>query len=90
MLCWCNHFRIHAECLIDGQAATLTLQSGDPIFPSREPRPFDSKLEQRFAREFARHAADWVLAREPEPVEADGTLIFPDFACGAQARFPGC
>lgn len=86
LLCWCNQFRIHAECLIDGQAATLTLQSGDPIFPSREPRTFDSKLEQRFAREFAKHAADWDLAREPEPVEADGTLIFPDFALWRRDR----
>ena len=65
---------------IDGKAATLTLQSGDPIFPSREPRRFDSKLEKRFAREFGKLAPEWDLAREPEPVEADGTLIFPDFA----------
>ena len=80
LLAWCNRFKIFADCVIDGQAATLTLQSGDPIFPSLEPRPFDSKLEERFAREFSKHALGWDLAREPEPVEADGTLIFPDFA----------
>ena len=80
LLAWCNRFKISAECVIEGRAATLTLQSGDPIFPSREPRQFDSKLEERFAREFAKHAPGWDLAREPEPVEADGTLIFPDFA----------
>lgn len=80
LLAWCNRFRINAKCVIDGKAATLTLQSGDPIFPSREPRRFDSKLEKRFAREFGKLAPEWDLAREPEPVEADGTLIFPDFA----------
>lgn len=80
LLAWCNRFRITAECVIDDKAAKLTLQSGDPIFPSREPRRFDSKLEERFVREFGKHAPDWDLVREPEPVEADGTLIFPDFA----------
>jgi len=80
LLAWCNRFRITAECVIDGKVATFTLQSGDPVFPSREPRRFDSKLEKRFAREFGKLAPDWDLAREPEPVEADGTLIFPDFA----------
>lgn len=86
LLAWCNRFRIAAECVIDEQAATLTLQSGDPIFPSREPRQFDSKLEERFAREFGKHAPEWDLAREPEPVEADGTLIFPDFALWRRDR----
>lgn len=29
---------------------------------------------------FRRLAPDWDVVREPEPVAADGTLIFPDFA----------
>ena len=86
LLTWCNRFEITAKCVIVGSAGTLHLQSGDPIFPAREPRRFDSKIEERFATEFARHAPDWDLAREPEPIEADGTLIFPDFALWSRRR----
>ena len=80
MLAWCASFQLHGECLIEDQPAALRLSPVDPIFPSREPKRFDSRLEQRFAREFGRLAPDWELVREPEPVEAAGTLIFPDFA----------
>jgi predicted nuclease of restriction endonuclease-like RecB superfamily len=41
---------------------------------------YDSRLEERFAREFRRVAPDWDLLREPEPIAAEGALIFPDFA----------
>jgi len=80
LLAWCNRFHLSAECVIKERIATLRLQTGDPIFPSREPRRFDSRLERRFAREFSKLAPNWDLIREPEPVRADGTLIFPDFA----------
>ena len=49
------------------------------IFPAAAPAPFDSKLEERFARDVARLAPDWDVIREPEPVRAGSTLIFPDF-----------
>jgi predicted nuclease of restriction endonuclease-like RecB superfamily len=58
----------------------VALATGDPIFPSQEPRRFDSALEERFARDFARTARDWSIIREPEPIEAAGHLVFPDFA----------
>ncbi len=58
----------------------MTLATGDPIFPSSEPRRFDSRLEERFARDFARLAPDWAIVREPEPIDAGGHLFFPDFA----------
>jgi len=80
LLIWCNRFHLSAECVIEERTATLRLQTGDPIFPSREPRRFDSRLEERFAREFGKLATNWDLVREPEPVRAAGTLIFPDFA----------
>jgi predicted nuclease of restriction endonuclease-like RecB superfamily len=44
------------------------------------PRRYDSLLEERFAREFRRLAPAWDVIREPEPIAAAGTLIFPDFA----------
>jgi hypothetical protein len=75
----CAHFKLRADCVLRDQEAILDVQSGDPIFPAEEPKPFDSKLEERFARDFKRAAPDWDLLREPEPVPAGRTLIFPDF-----------
>jgi hypothetical protein len=80
LLSWCRRFRLRAECWIDEERAELQVATGDPIFPSGAPRRFDSKLEHRFARDFARAAPEFDLIREPEPVSAGGTLIFPDFA----------
>lgn len=75
----CAKFKLRAECILREQEATLDLQTGDPIFPSESPKAFDSKLEQRFARDLKKLAPDWDLVREPEPVAADDTIIFPDF-----------
>ncbi|MCW5891123.1 MAG: DUF790 family protein [bacterium] len=59
----------------------LHLASGDPIFPSNEPRRFDSRVEERFARDMARAAPEWDVVREPEAVPAGASLaVFPDFA----------
>ena len=63
-----------------GALSRSSFDAGDPVPPASEPRRFDSKLEERFAREFLRAAPDWDLVREPEPIPAEGTLIFPDFA----------
>lgn len=80
LLAWCARFRLEAECILQGRRLTLQLATGDPIFPAAEPRRYDSRLEERFAREFRRLAPEWDLLREPEPVTAGGTLVFPDFA----------
>ncbi len=80
LLAWCARFRLRAECMLQGRRLTLQLGTGDPIFPAAEPRRFDSRLEERFARDFYRLAPDWDLLREPEPVPAGSTLVFPDFA----------
>jgi predicted nuclease of restriction endonuclease-like RecB superfamily len=75
----CAKFKLRAECVLHDQEAVLDVQSGDPIFPAESPAIYDSKLEERFARDFKRAAPDWDLVREPEPVPAGRTLIFPDF-----------
>jgi predicted nuclease of restriction endonuclease-like RecB superfamily len=80
LLAWCRRFRLRARCQLREKSLVLELASGDPIFPSLEPRRYDSQLEERFARDFRRAARDWDLVREPEPVRAGGTLVFPDFA----------
>jgi predicted nuclease of restriction endonuclease-like RecB superfamily len=76
---WCARFDLRAAAALRGRLATVSLQSGDPIFPAAAPKPFDSALEERFARDFARLAPDWDLVREPEPIRAGETLVFPDF-----------
>jgi predicted nuclease of restriction endonuclease-like RecB superfamily len=80
LLAWCARFRLQADCVLDGRRVALELATGDPVFPARAPRQYDSRLEERFAREFRRVAPEWDLLREPEPIAADGALIFPDFA----------
>lgn len=80
LLAWCRRFRLRADCTLGERRATVELASGDPIFPAAEPRRYDSRLEERFAREFRKAAPDWDLVREPEAVRADGCLVFPDFA----------
>jgi predicted nuclease of restriction endonuclease-like RecB superfamily len=80
LLAWCRRFRLRAQSVSRGRELALQLATGDPIFPSVEPRRYDSRLEERFAREFRRLSPDWDVLREPEPVTAGGTLIFPDFA----------
>ncbi len=80
LLVWCPRFRLHAECVLDGRRLILELATGDPIFPASAPRQYDSHIEERFAREFRRLAPEWDVVREPEPIAAERTLIFPDFA----------
>jgi uncharacterized protein len=79
-LSWCERFELIARCRLRGQSVSIHLRSGDPITLGEPPRLYDSRLEERFAREFAKATLDWDLVREPEPVESGETLVFPDFA----------
>jgi hypothetical protein len=80
LLQWCRRYRLEAECLLQGQRLRLVLGPGDLLAPAAEPRRYDSRLEERFAADFRRLAPDWEAIREPEPVAAGETLVFPDFA----------
>jgi hypothetical protein len=79
-LAWCRRFRLRATCLVQEALVDLSLGTGDPILPADPPRLYDSRIEERFAREFRRLAPDWDVLREPEPVVAGNRLVFPDFA----------
>jgi len=72
-------FSLSARCLVQGEKVLFVVESGDPLFPSENLRVFDSRVEERFARDMARLAPDWNVLREPAAVPALGTLIFPDF-----------
>ena len=80
ILPWSTSFELRADCTIHSHEAHLTLTQADPLPPGSVPRRYDSRLEERFAREFARATKEWNLIREPEPIAAESTLIFPDFA----------
>ena len=80
VLPWCCRFDLAARCMLRGRLLTVRLRPGDPIAAGEPPRAYDSRLEERFAREFARSSLDWDLIREPEPVQAGDALMFPDFA----------
>jgi hypothetical protein len=80
-LAWCERYELRAHCELPpfAQRYTLIVQSGDPIAAGRELPRYDSKLEERFARELSRLALEWDLVREPLALEVGGALIFPDF-----------
>jgi predicted nuclease of restriction endonuclease-like RecB superfamily len=80
LLPWCVRFDLTARCMLRGLAINVRLRPGDPIAAGEPPRAYDSRLEERFARDFARANLDWDLIREPEPIETGDALMFPDFA----------
>jgi uncharacterized protein len=75
----CAQFKLHADCVFREQEVELEIESGVPIFPAESLKPYDSLLEERFAKDLRKEAPDWDLIREPKPVQAGATLIFPDF-----------
>lgn len=80
VLAWTRRFELTAHTELRGRPYAVTLATGDPIFPSEEPRRFDSQVEARFARDFGRAAPGWEIVREPEALRVGGHLVFPDFA----------
>jgi len=76
---WCADFDARARVELGETTGVLRIRPGDPIFPAAELRRFDSKLEARFAKDFAAAAPDWDVIREPRPVPVEDTLVFPDF-----------
>jgi predicted nuclease of restriction endonuclease-like RecB superfamily len=75
----CARFSLNATCVVRTQAVDFVLTSGDPVSSPEHAHPFDSKLEERFVRQFRKAAPDWDVIREQEPVRAGHGLIFPDF-----------
>jgi uncharacterized protein len=80
LLLWCERFDIAARCVLRKREVNAHLCSSDPIARRQPPQQYDSRIEERFARDFAKANLDWDLVREPEPLETCGTLVFPDFA----------
>lgn len=79
-LAWCDRWIVEAECVVGARLLSFRLSTGAPILPSGAPKRFDSKIEQRFAKDFERAKTGYTLVREPRPIVVDETLLFPDFA----------
>lgn len=77
----CQRFRLQATCVLSRERdlVEFTVKSGDPVVPASPGKSYDSKLEERFAKDFARLARDWQIIREPEAVAVGAGWIFPDF-----------
>ena len=85
-LSWCHRYRLESEVILQGENSLFDLRSGASVLPAAMPKRFDSKLEERFARDFGKLTTDWSIIREPDPIKASGTIIFPDFALIHRAR----
>jgi len=79
VVCRCPRFHLRAACRVGQRWLDLHLYHRAPLPRTGPTVPWDSQLEEAFAREFAEVAPEWVVAREPEPVAAGGALVFPDF-----------
>lgn len=80
-LAWCNTYRLSAECVLSSghEVARLVIGAGDPVLYGKQLPAYDSKLEERFARAFARLTSHWELLREPTAFSIGSSLVFPDF-----------
>lgn len=76
----CGPYQLDGEVVLGGEERRFVVRAGDPIAALPPPRPYDSRLEERFAREFRKAAPQYDVVREPEAIRAGDTLIFPDFA----------
>lgn len=90
-LAWCDRWILDADCVVAGRPAQFRLSTGAPILPADPPpKRFDSKVEERFAKDFEKLLAassknggtrlPWTLVREPRPIVVGDALLFPDFA----------
>jgi predicted nuclease of restriction endonuclease-like RecB superfamily len=78
---WCNRFELTAQCVLGmgKHLSTFVLGSGDPIAVGEELTHHDSRIEERFDKDFRRAAPAWDIVREPKPIDIGGALVFPDF-----------
>lgn len=79
----CPKWKVKAECLVKKKSLTFIISHTDRILPMNlkaKNNRFDSMVEKQFFEDFIQTAPAWEILREPEPIYADGALIFPDFA----------
>ena len=77
----CTAYELTAQCALGrgAQLATLAVRSGAPLGTGRALIRNESRIEDKFERDFRRAAPGWQLLCEPRPLASGSSLIFPDF-----------
>jgi hypothetical protein len=84
-----ERFRIKARLALHGKRFQLEATGADRVLSThRPPRLFDSKLEERFYKDFVRLGSPWSIAREEQWIQVGSTVFFPDFSFRRESR-PG-
>ncbi len=78
--CAAGRYRLVAWVVLRQTRLELVASAADRILSShRLPRAFDSKLEERFHRDFLRMGSRWEISREAQLVKVGSTAFIPDF-----------
>ena len=77
-------WRMEADCELRGRRYRYRVGHWEEVLePVSLPRRFDSRIEERFLKDFQKLAPDWDVLREPGVLEARGHFFFPDFGLAA-------
>jgi predicted nuclease of restriction endonuclease-like RecB superfamily len=78
-LAGCRQFELIATLALGDGEVDLRLRTGDPFLLAGQEWQTDRVVERRLARDLEREVSGLVAVREPEPVTAGASLMFPDF-----------
>lgn len=84
----CDRFDLIAALVLGEREVELRLRTGDPFLSASGEDRRARSVEERLARELDGQE-DWVVIREPEPIESGSSLLFPDFELVSR-RDTGC
>jgi predicted nuclease of restriction endonuclease-like RecB superfamily len=71
---------LEARCRLGDANVMLRASHADPIGTTHAlPRRFDSRVEERLFRDFAKLRSGWEILREASPVQIDGKIACADF-----------
>ena len=80
-------FKVEARIVLNEKQGTLCVTHADRVLSShRPPRAFDSKLEERFQRDFIGLGSRWDISREENLIPLGSTVFIPDFTFRMRGR----
>jgi predicted nuclease of restriction endonuclease-like RecB superfamily len=75
-----GRFRLEARLSIRGIEGRLAVTQADRVLSTHgPPRPFDSKAEERFFKDFVRLGSRWEVSRESSLITTRQGVFLPDF-----------
>jgi len=82
-----ERYSIKARLALHGRRLQLEVTHADRVLSThRPPRLFDSKLEERFYKDFVRLGSRWSMAREEQLIPVGTTVFLPDFSFRLESR----